>query len=82
MRTGKIQFLAKAIDGTDSFGYKLSPLWDNNLKNAPNSAAVYFAKNASKCVPAKLLLLLARSNRFSPRNRLTPQNPFLWGFSV
>jgi hypothetical protein len=54
-RTGKIQFLAKAFDGTGSFGKKLSPLWDNNLKNAPNSAAVYFAKNALKYVLAKPL---------------------------
>jgi len=46
VRAAEIQFLAKAIDGAGSFGYKLSPLWDNNLKNAPNSAAVYFAKNA------------------------------------
>ena len=32
MRTGEIQFLAKAIDGADSFGYKLSPLMGQQLK--------------------------------------------------
>jgi hypothetical protein len=61
MRTGKIQFLAKAIDGTDSFGYKLSPLWDNNLKNAPNRNAVNAVKSASKCV---LVKPPPKSNRF------------------
>jgi hypothetical protein len=62
--SGKIQFLAKAIDGTGSFRYKLSPLWDNNLKNEPNSAAVYFATNASKCVLVKQQQLPLRSNHF------------------
>jgi hypothetical protein len=72
MRTGKIQFLAKAIDGTDSFGYKLSPLWDSNLKNAPNRNAVYFAKNASKCVLAKPPPQRSNPIRIPPLNNLAP----------
>jgi hypothetical protein len=76
----KIQFLAKAIDGADSFGYKLSPLWDSNLKNEPNSAAAFSARNASKCVLAKPPL--RRSNHFSLPDRITSQKSFLRGFSV